>query len=203
MSSTPGPQPLVRDQCILSTVDTRGIFQHPHIMGCLFKQASMMSLPLIHKLSSHLWLRLQERKNPKWNTSSNMIIRFIKSPSVTADLAVSESLEELTCLAPIPAPSESESLGVGPECCMFKKAPRLTLTCGPCQNNCARLTLTLGRGSLRLREGRYLDQSCFQVVTGKGPRFPDSPPSALREGTAPSRAPRHMYKTARVTVSDI
>lgn len=121
--------------------------------------------------------------------------RMLKSPSVTADLAVSESLEELACLAPIPAPSESESLGVGPEYCMFKKAPRLTLTCGPCQNNCARLTLTLGRRSLRLREGRYLDQSCFHVVTGKGPRFPDSPSSALREGTAPSRAPRHMYIT--------
>ena len=48
---------------------------------------------------------------------------------------------------------------------------------------------------MRLREGRYLDQSCFQVVTGKSPRLPDSPSSALREGTAPSRAPRHMYIT--------
>lgn len=59
-----------------SFLDPRLIFQHPHMMEYFFKQASMMSLPLIHKLSSRLWLTMQEKKNPKWNTSSNMIRRL-------------------------------------------------------------------------------------------------------------------------------
>lgn len=38
---------------------------------------------------------------------------------------------------------------------------------------------------LRLREGRCLDQSYFQVITGEGRRSPDSPSCALWEGTPP------------------
>lgn len=59
-----------------SFLDPRLIFQHAHMMECFFKQASMMSLPLIHKLSSRLWLTMQEKKSTKWNTSSNMIRRL-------------------------------------------------------------------------------------------------------------------------------
>ena len=98
--------------------------------------------------------RRKSRTRNNTNYRGHKTRRMLKSPSLTAYLAVSESLEELTCLAPIPAPSESESLGVGPECCMFKKAPRLTLTCGPCHNNCARLTLTLERRSLEAQRGQ-------------------------------------------------
>lgn len=114
-----------------------------------------------------------------------------ESPSLAAYLIEEALLEELTC----PASHERESLGLGPECCMFKKAPRLTLTCSPGQNSCVGLTLTLEKRKLRLREGAAALTGMLPGCFGESTRSPASLSRALQEGTSPSRALGHMYST--------